>query len=733
MRIFTLFIIGFGFFGLTFSQAAAVPNFGKLPLGFEPNRGQADSAVLYQARGTGYLLSLEASGPRILLRHGDQAAEITMRLTGGAKTPHLDTSGKLPGHSSYFRGMDSSKWVTGVPNFAQVRAAGVYPGIDLLYHGNQSRLEYDFVVSPGADPRAIRMRFGGVRSLRTDAGGNLAIATAAGEIVERKPAIYQTAGDSRRVIDGHFVVHAGRTVSFEVGSYDRTKTLVIDPVLYYSSFLGGSGTDEGHAVAADGNGNLYLTGVTYSTPNGDADVLIRKISQDGSGFVYSADIGGSGNDIGDGIAVDISGSAYVGGRTRSLDFPVAYAYQRHNFGLDNAFILRLDATGSTLIFSTYLGGSGDDRGFAVALDAQGSVYLAGTESSVDFPVSQGVFQAQNYGGLDCFVTKFDYLGNPIFSTLVGGGADDQAFGIAVDQYGDSFITGQTGSDDFPQVSPSFQTGRQGGLDAFVTEITPDGTGLVYSTFAGGSNDDIGNAIAVDPNGNAYVTGTTFSGDFPTTNNSFQPQYAGGKTDAFVLAYSVNGQGLMFATYIGSHGTDDGESIALDGYDNVYITGDSNSDQYPVTQDAVQFNRTAGFDAMVSVLDPTGTNLLYSTFLGGSGDDTGLGIALDPNADVYVTGVTSSGDFPVTQGAAQTQAGGGNTDAFFALIAFSNSGSQAFSAGSKSARSVFGRGMAGPPAPGKFIAPSADAQGKSRQNRPDEARFRRSRGGMTVAR
>jgi len=683
-------------------------NYGKMPLSFEPNRGQADSTTLYLARGNGYLVSLEPSGSRILLRKGAKSAQISTRLVGGSRISHLEALEPLPGHSSYFRGQDRSKWVTGIPNFGRVQAAGVYPGIDLAYYGNQSGLEYDFMVSPGANPEAIRMRFDGVTSLRTDRG-NLILSTPAGEIIEERPVIYQTIGGQRQPIAGRFVVHGSRTVSFEVSSYDRSQTLVIDPVLVYSSFLGGSDDDVGHSVATDASGHLFMTGVTYSTQHGDADVLVRKLTVDGSTILYNADLGGSGDDIGNGIAVDPSGSAYVGGRTTSTDFPTSNAFQNGNAGINNAFVLRLDQSGSSLIFSTYIGGGSDDRGFGIALDNQGSVYLTGAASSVDFPTSPGAFQTRIRGGLDCFVAKFDSQGNAIFSTLIGGGSDDQAFAIAVDGFGNSYITGQTASDSYPQANASFQHSRHGDLDAFVTEVTADGSGLVYSTFAGGGGADIGQGIAVDPSGSAYVVGNTSSDDFPTTIGAFQNGYAGGSSDIFVLAYSPNGQNLLFSTMLGSHGTDEGNGIALDSINNVYIIGETDSDQYPVTGDAVQLNRFGGFDAVVSILDPTGSQLLYSTFLGGSSDDFGYGIALDPNADIYLTGATSSSDFPIVQGALQSQPGGGNSDAFVAKIGFGGSGN--FSVGTAGARApaIAVPRSAASRISGKFTVPASGAR------------------------
>jgi hypothetical protein len=575
------------------------------------------------------------------------------------------------------------------------------------------------------------MRFDGVRSLRSDAEGNLILSTPAGDIVQQKPVIYQTVGGEREPVAGGFSIH-GRTVTFELAAYDRSQPLVIDPVLVYSSFLGNGYQDEGNALAVDAAGNLYLAGDTFSVTAGDSDVLIRKIAADGSAFLYTADAAGSDNDYGTGIAVDSTGSVYVGGYSASTDFPLVNAFQSGNAGNNNAIVLRLDPTGTSMIFSTYIGGSYDDRANALALDNQGNVYITGGAVSVDFPVSSGAYQTQNKGGIDCFIVKFDSLGNGIFSTFIGGGSDDQANGIAVDSLGNSYITGQTLSDSYPQVNASFQHSRHGGNDAIVTELSADGSHLIYSTFAGGGSDDIGYGIAVNPAGNAYVVGTTSSSDFPTTGGAYQRGY-GGTGDMFVLAYSANGQNLMFSTFLGSHGVDDGNGIALDSSNNIYVVGDTNSDQYPVTSDAVQRNRKGGFDAVFSVLDPTGSRLLYSTFLGGSGDDTGSAIAVDPYANVYLTGITISFDYPLVR-ALQATPGGGTQDAFFAKVGFSNPNN--IPAGDivtavatpGDAVSRFQRGgMTPSAAAGRLSRAELDSRRKQSKTSPYDERFRRHRG------
>ena len=346
-----------------------------IPLTFEPNYGQAPAPVTYVARGTGYYLTLDPAGSKMVLRQGGKAAEVRTRMVG-SNHAELKSTGNLPGHSSYFRGNNSSKWITNIPNFSRVEAEGVYPGIDLVYYGTQSKLEYDFVVAPHADPKRIRLAFDGISRVSTNSQGDLVLVTPAGEIVEHKPVVYQTIAGVNHPVDAKFRVSGRNQVRFELGKYDQSAEVTIDPVLVYSSFLGGTDSDAGNSVAADGAANMYMTGVTYSTPDGDADVLVRKISPDGTTFLYNADLGGSGDDYGNGIAIDVNGYAFVGGRTSSIDFPTANAYQGQNKGANNAYVLRLNQSGNALIFSTYLGGGNDDRGYSIAVDPQGECLLS---------------------------------------------------------------------------------------------------------------------------------------------------------------------------------------------------------------------------------------------------------------------------------------------------------------------------------------------------------------------
>ena len=712
MTILSRFAIGITLASQAFSAVSLV-NRTQIPLTFEPNQGQAEGNAQFVARGAGYYLTLDRTGSRMLLRRGARSADVRMSVVQKRAGGKLTAAQPLPGHSAYFRGADPSRWLTNVPNFAQVRADSVYPGIDLAYYGNQARLEYDFVVAAGADPRQILLHFDGVQSLRTDEQGNLLLGTAAGTLLQHKPVLYQSIAGNRQPVAGGFRVEPGNNVSFLVGPYDRAASLTIDPTLVYSSFLGGTDSESGNSVASDIAANLYMTGVTYSTPAGDGDVLVRKISADGTTFLYTADLGGSGDDYGNGIAVDVNGYAYIGGRTTSTDFPINNAFQNKNLGVNNAFVLRLDPAGSSIVFSTYLGGSRDDRGYSIALDTQGSVYIAGASTSADFPTSDGAYQRSNRGGIDAFVTKFSSTGAGVYSTLLGGGSDDRAWGVAVDQKGNAYITGDTTSDSFPNANAPYQHSRHGGLEAFVSQLNADGTQLPFSTFIGGAGDDTANGVAVDLSGNIYVVGSTTSDkEFGIPGRSFNTGYNGGSSDIFVAKYSANGQSLAWTTFLGSHGGDYGNAIAVDNNGNVYVGGDTDSDQYPVTKDATQASRAGGVDAVVSVLDTNGLNLLYSTFYGGSGDDSIVGIALDQYAQIYLTGQTSSADLPVAKGVVQALPGGGDSDAFLAKMsvfasAIPGTGAAAdpTPAGVMNPESVtsspFGRGMTATSVEGKF--------------------------------
>jgi beta-propeller repeat-containing protein len=686
--------------------------YGHLPVSFEANNGQTDPRVKFLSRGRGNALFLtpteavfvvgSAPQPRQSqlsnergreTQGGGPGAVLRMAFVGASPTPRVVGRDELPGKANYFVGNDRAKWRTNVPTYARVHYEQLYPGIDVVYYDNQRQLEYDFVIGPGADPNKIVLSFLGADSLEVDAQGDLVIHTAAGAIRQRKPVIHQEVNGVRQEIAGGYVVKGARLVSFRVAAYDASRPLVIDPVLFYSTYLGGSADDQGNAIAVDTAGNAYVTGTTSSANfpttagafqptfrggvgctgflNGPTDVVVAKVSPTGSGLVYSTYLGGStGSESGLGIAVDTLGNAYVAGGTCSTDFPTtAGAFQTtYGGGNSNGFVTKLNAVGSGLVYSTYLGVS--SRSTAIATDAVGDAYVTGITNSTSFPTTAGAFPTTyGGGGSDGFVTKLNPLGTAlVYSTYLGGNGDEGTAGIAVDTAGNAYVTGDTLSSNFPTTPGAFQTVRRGISDVFVTKLNPTGTGLVYSTLLGGSGGEDGLAIAIDAAGNAYVTGDTNSTDFPTVF-AFQPAFGGGVLDAFVAKLNPIGTGLVYSTYLGGVGFDRGLGVAVDTAGNAYVTGFTGSTNFPTVS---AFQPTFGggsFDAFVTVVNPSGMGLIYSTYLGGIGDDFANGITIDtlPSPNVYVAGSTSSTNFPTTTGGFQTSYGGGPFDAFVAKI------------------------------------------------------------------
>jgi hypothetical protein len=675
--------------------------YGKLPLSFEVNRGQVDRGVQFLAHGRGYTVWLTATeavlalqtpanvnmppmaqgharsrpevgalprGPaamgdpearrkRHAAREAAAPAVVHMRLVGATATAPVTGEQRLPGTSNYFIGTDPHQWHTRVPTYAQVRYEHAYPGIDLVYYGRAGQLEYDFVVAPGTSPTTITLSLtatGSETPLRLDADGNLIVGLAEthSEISFHKPVVYQPAGTGRTYLEGRYTLKGPHEVGFDIPAADPSKPVVIDPTLSYSTYLGGSNYDIGHGIAVDRAGNAYVTGYTQSTDfptanpfqatiHGGSDAFVAALDPSGSTLLYSTYLGGSGNESGAGIAVDGAGNAYVTGDTTSTDFPTANPFQPTNHGRTNAFVAALDPTGSTLLYSTYLGGSDIDSGLGIAVDRAGNAYVTGGARSTNFPTANPL-QPTNHGAWDAFVAALDPSGSTLlYSTYLGGSIDDFGYGIAVDNAGNAYVTGITGSANFPTANP-FQPTYGGSADAFVAALDPTGSTLLYSTYLGGSGTDVGYGIAVDGAGNAYVTGGTASTDFPTAN-PFQPTNQGG-ADAFVAALDPSGSTLLYSTYLGGSIDDVGNGIAVDNAGNAYVTGYTGSANFP-TANPFQATIHGGSNAFVAALDATGSTLLYSTYLGGSGTDGGHGIAVDSAGNAYVTGETYSTNFP----------------------------------------------------------------------------------------
>jgi hypothetical protein len=613
-----------------------------------------------------------------------QSAVLRMGLVGAARKPLVSGLEELPGKANYFIGNDPAKWRTNVPTYAKVHYREVYPGIDLVYYGNQRSLEYDFVVAPGADPRKIALSFKGAERLEIDAQGDLVLHTMGGIIRQHKPVIYQEVDGVRQEVAGGYVRKGKNRIGFKVAAYDSSRPLVIDPILSYSTYLGGGSSDGGGGIVADAAGNAYVTGGTSSvnfpttvgavqSAGAGPNAFVTKLDATGSALVYSTYLGGSGFDSAIGIAVDGAGNAYVVGTTNAGDFPTTgEAIQRTIGGATDAFVAKLDPSGSALVYSTYLGGSDTEDAAAIAVDVAGSAYVTGWTTSTNFPTTGEAVQPISGGAFDAFVTKLNPAGSAlVYSTYLGGESFDFGLGIAVDTAGSAYVVGQTFSPGFPTTPGAFQPVpfRPGSIDAFVTKLDPTGSTLLYSTYLGGSDHDSGDAIAVDRDGNAFVAGSTRSIDFPTTAGAFQPVFVSRLEtwDVFVTKLNVTGSAPDYSTFLGGRETDFGFGIAVDVSGNAYVSGGTSSIDFSTTTNAFQSNAPFSGNAFVTKFDPAGVALLYSTYLGGDSSDGSNMIAIDGSGNAYVTGSTESIDFPTTPGSFQV-AYAGSRDAYVTKFA-----------------------------------------------------------------
>ncbi len=681
------------------NPARILASMASQPLAFEANQGQTDPQVQYMARGNGYTVFLTANDAVFALHSASRGAEksaanrpsdqnstqrsaaIRLHLVGGNTHPPVSAASQLPSHSNYFIGNDRTRWHSDVPQYARVSLHDAYPGVDMDYYGVQKQLEFDFIVAPGASPKPIRLGVSGADRLSTDEQGNLILASSAGDVLLHKPVAYQKKNGERQPITARFVMQAHNQVSFELGDYDRSRELVIDPSVTYATYLGGTAEDDGNAIAVDGSGNAYVTGQTQSNPFpgttggyvGAFDVFVTKISANGLTLDYSTYVGGLQNDSGNAIAVNASGNAFIAGGTASSDFPTTVGVLQRTFGggAHDAFLLELAANGS-LLHSTFLGGGGDDvaNGIAIAGDGSADVLVVGSTGSTNFPTPNGL-QTAIAGTANGFVTRF----NPTFSALaystyLGGGTGDFASAVASDGSGNAYVTGGTLNANFVTTQGAYQTTLGGLSDAFVTVINPSGSARVYSTFLGGSSNDSGGGIAVDSSQDAYVTGSTTSSNFPLGVSRLQATLKGTQ-DAFVSELNPAGSQLLYSTYLGGSGIDTGLAIAVDSSQNAYVTGMTGSQDFP-TANATQSSYGGQNDAFVSVLNSGGSVLTFSTYLGGSGAENTsttngggslAGIAVDSATNVYVTGSTASTDFP-TVSAEQPNSGLGG-DGFVA--------------------------------------------------------------------
>jgi hypothetical protein len=652
------------------AERATAEAFDALPMAFEPNVGQTDARVRYVARGRGYGVFL--THDEVGLSVGGRSA-VRMRLDGARAGARVEPAAELPGRVNYLVGSDPAKWHADVPTYAGVRVSGVYEGIDAVFYGSHQCLEYDFEVAPGADPSQIRIRFEGAESVEVEESGDVVLKVAGGELRQQRAAVYQEGESGRRRVASRYVVAGDGGVGLELGDYDPTRPLVVDPTLVFSTLVGGSDgmsqtRDGGRGVAMGQDGAIYVLG--YSTSNalpagfpmggvrGDlGGTFVLKLDPTGTSVLYATWFAGDVSETPRAIAVDATGAAYVTGTTGSTTLPGTNGFDRTPNGGGDGFVFKLDPTGSNVVYATVLGGSDADTPRGIAVDGQGSAYVTGQTRSASFPVANAYDATFNGPAFsyDAFVTKLAPDGGSLaYSTFLGGAADENAYTIAVDAAGRAFVGGGTGSSTFPTANAYDATPN--GFDAFVTEFAPDGGSLAYSTFLGGSSGESVTALAVDAAGAIYVAGSTASTDFPLVNAADATLSSG---EAFVAEIAPAGTSLVYSTYFGGIQNDTVGGIAVDSSGAAYVTGATFSNNIPVTNafDATYNERHGEGDAFALKVNPTGS-FGYATYLGGEWYDEGFGVAVGADGQAVVVGETISANFPSTASAFDPTYNGG---------------------------------------------------------------------------
>jgi hypothetical protein len=554
-----------------------------VPVAYELNRGQADSSAAFLVHAPQYQLAIHSDGSALyhFSKHGDF---IGMELRSAS--PPVSTSGEEPLNiiTNVYRGTDRSRWITGIPSFGRVRVGQIYRGVDLIWTSREGQVEYQFLIGPGADPSGIAWRIRGARSIWLDTSGDLIMNTRGDSLRCRRPFAFQEIGGRRRRVAARFELNQD-TVRLRLGKYNHGLPLVVDPVISYSQILGGSGYDAGYAVAVDSSNNVYVTGITASN-----------------------------------------------------DFPDA-PYGRQN---QDVFVSKFSAKGA-LQFTTILASAGNDTGSAIAVDSSGNIYVGGSAGGTGFPATSGALKTSSNGLPDGFVAKLSNSGSLLYCTLLGGSGADAVTGIAVDGSGAAYVSGNTASSDFPVTAGSPQTVLRGGYDGFVSKLNATGSALVYSTLVGGTQQDLAQSIAVNSAGIACFAGSSNSLDLAAVNAIQSAN--NGTTSVMAGCLNASGTAWNFLTYLGGSGTDQAQGIALDAAGNIYMTGSTSSVDFPVTAGAYQTSQLGMYDAFVVKLNSSGRSIVYATYLGGSASETGNAIAVDRYGRAWVTGFTSSFNFP----------------------------------------------------------------------------------------
>ena len=654
-----------------------------LPVFFEPNRGQSDDDVRFIGRGNGLALLLKSSEAVIGMRapietnapegKANVNTRVSMKLEGANASPLIFGTNKLEGRVNYFLGNDQSKWLRDVETYSRVCYRAVYSGIDLVFHTAEQQLEYDFNLAAGADPNAIRLRFDGADEMKIDSGGTLVIRTAAGELKHQKPVAYQEIAGARTPVPVDFIQFRDGAIGFNVGDYDSTLPLVIDPTLVFSSYLGGMAADTGRSIAALPSGDVLIAGDSFSSDfltkatTNNSDVFLGRLTKNGGTFSYLF-FGGKGNDTVTGLATDATGDfVYLAGFTESTDFPIFKSVNSALAGPSDAFVVLLKPAESAILSSSLVGGSGQETSVSVAVDSTGSTYLTGRTTSLDFPTQGAIQPAFGGGDSDAFITKLSTDGaSLVYSTYLGGTGTENLLartGIKVDSSGNAFVVGDTQSGNFPTLGAlrAAKSGPAATFDGFIAKINPTGSGFVFSTFMGGSDDDFATSLAIDGTGNSYITGRTRSTSF---TGSSATRSSTSNSDAFVAKLNATGSALTYLTFVGgTPGDEQSNAIAIDAAGVAVIAGSAGSGLS--TANAIQsFFKGGQSDAFVARLTPAGV-VNFSTYLGGSGDEVANGVALDSEGHIFLDGFTDSQDFLVFAALRTTNNGG--RDIFLARI------------------------------------------------------------------
>ncbi len=674
------------------AESQALSAYGKLPLFFVENKGQADTSLQFYSYGGQMYFSPEGIYTHFIQRDStahdrfrdryherdfisldttpihEKHLVLKKRFLNANTHCEIEGEEELPGKINYFIGNDSTKWHTNLRTFKQIRYKNLYPGVDLVYHGNQGPTEYDLVVNPEAHNSVsspltqIQFTIEGADKLELSPEGDLLVHTPMGILKEKSPVSYQMKNGIKQTLSSHFTLTSDNTFAFNIPQYDKTQSLVIDPLIY-STFLGGSDDEKAFGLTVDSIGNAYVVGETRSTDfptttgtydntyNGLWDCFVIKVNTINIEMIYSSYIGGDDNDQAYSLSIDGFGRVYITGYTESSTYPITIgSYDNSYNGGGDSFITKFNTSGSALIYSTYLGGINSDEAGCIALDSSGNIYVAGRTYSPNFPTTVGTFNRTLNGTEDCFITKLNEGGSDlIYSTYLGGSGNpdgESILGVIVDILNRVYVTGFTNSSDFPTTPNSYDCTYNGGnYDAFISRLNINGTGIEYSMFLGGNNWDCASDIAIDSIGNVYITGGTLSTNFPTSMNSFDTTY-NGDDDVFLIKINPDLSEIIYATLIGGSSWEDGYAIAIDNDGDAYITGRTGSLNYPTTNDAIYCENQGYCDVFVSKVNQYGTELLYSTYLGGSNWDQGNSIAIDFNKDIILTGYSKSTEFPM---------------------------------------------------------------------------------------